>query len=296
MLNRPKFKPYLLHLATGYCPRRQNAEEPISPEFSKPLSLSCSLEPKAGSLEAPIQGWTRRARDVDGVPWDLPFWWRGSQRAGEEAVALTWSLGRCCQLKEGVCARGLLEQSRRCLRSRLRSWGTPSGLPPPFLRQILPNSEWEPEAQEADTERGKETTLLKAGFTLAPSVLQPGMAVCIPEGRKQRPESRRALEPGGNFQTSPGPAAYLSSSSPTSPRQQSSKLSLQGARNFIPMLQVRTRRLKEDERLAYGDRASQRQSQARRLSYRASGGSSASVAGLWSPSRGYRPAGVPCSL
>ncbi|XP_069432203.1 uncharacterized protein [Ovis canadensis] len=41
-------------------------------------------------------------------------------------------------------------------------------------------------------------------------------------------ESHRVLEPGGNFQTSLGPAAYLNSSSPTSPRQQSSKLSFQG--------------------------------------------------------------------
>lgn len=63
-------------LFLGYCPRRENAEEPISSEFSKPLSLSCSLEPKAGSLEAPIQGWRRRAGDVDRVPWDLPFYKR----------------------------------------------------------------------------------------------------------------------------------------------------------------------------------------------------------------------------
>lgn len=58
----------------GYCPRRENAEEPTSPEFSKPWSLSCSLEPKTGSLEAPIQGWTRHAGEVDGVPWDLLFY------------------------------------------------------------------------------------------------------------------------------------------------------------------------------------------------------------------------------
>ena len=49
-------------------------------------------------------------------------------------------------------------------------------------------------------------------------------------------ERHRALEPGGNFQTSPGLAAYLSSSSPTSPRQQSSKLSLQGKIFFLDCL------------------------------------------------------------
>lgn len=64
-----------------------------------------------------------------------------------------------------------------------------------------------------------------------------------------------------------------------------------GARNFIPMLQVRTLKLKEDKRLAYGDRGSQRQSQARPLSCKAGGGSSASVAWFCSPSCGYRPAG-----
>ncbi|XP_069432198.1 uncharacterized protein [Ovis canadensis] len=115
-----------------------------------------------------------------------------------------------------------------------------------LLTSVCNPREWEPEAQEADTERGKEATLLNACFILVPSVLQlvlqerpdgdvPSCWVRLCEEKTNSgmaldtllTESHRVLEPGGNFQTSLGPAAYLNSSSPTSPRQQSSKLSFQ---------------------------------------------------------------------
>lgn len=66
--------------------------------------------------------------------------------------------------------------------------------------------------RKQDTERGKEATLLNACFILVSSILQLGVAVCILDGRKQRPGKSTDL-PGFFWQCVTGLDVCLGTSS-----------------------------------------------------------------------------------